>query len=149
MDFYFGYFPDLKLATSNSDKELERVFCALNKKGSLPICPSHKIRCQVTRRETMKKMKKHVRTLPFVIVCLLVLSSAATFAQRKFMALRAARPEVKILLSGAVERDDARVPVEKASIVKSGEILDWTITSANEGNASAHDYKTVGEIPAG
>jgi len=53
------------------------------------------------------------------------------------------------MLSAAVERDDARVPVEKASIVKSGEVLDWTITSTNDGNAPAHDYKTVGEIPAG
>jgi len=97
----------------------------------------------------MKKMKKHVRTLPIAIVSLLVLGSAATFAQRSFMALRASRPEVRVMLSGAVERDDARVPVEKASIVKSGEILDWTITSANDGNAAAHDYKTVGEVPPG
>jgi len=97
----------------------------------------------------MRNIRKHVRTLPFAIVCLLVLGSAATFAQRKFMALKAARPEVKVMLAAAVERDDARIPVEKASIVKSGEILDWTITSANEGNAPAHEYQTVGNIPAG
>jgi uncharacterized repeat protein (TIGR01451 family) len=97
----------------------------------------------------MKRIKKHARALPVVITALLVLGSAATFAQRKFMALHSVRPEVKVVLTGAVERDDARVPVEKAGIVKSGEILDWTIASANDGNAPAHDYKTVGEIPAG
>lgn len=97
----------------------------------------------------MRKIQKHVRSLPFAIVCLLVLGSAATFAQRKFMTLRAGRPQVNVMLAAAVERNDARIPVEKASIIKSGEILDWTITSANEGNAPAHEYRTVGNIPAG
>ena len=97
----------------------------------------------------MRKMKKHVRALPFAIVCLLVLGSAAAFAQRTFLSLRAARPDVKVMLSATIERDDARIPVEKASIVKSGEVLDWTIASANEGNAPAHEYKAVGDIPPG
>jgi uncharacterized repeat protein (TIGR01451 family) len=97
----------------------------------------------------MKKMKKYMRSLPFAIVCLLVLSSAATFAQRRFMMLRAARPEMKVVLSASVERSNTLVPIEKASIVKSGEILDWTITSTNNGNAVAYDYKTLGDIPAG
>ena len=30
-----------------------------------------------------------------------------------------------------------------------GETLDWTITSENDGNAAAHDYKAVGQIPRG
>jgi len=65
------------------------------------------------------------------------------------MILRTGRPEVKVVLSGTVERDDAKIPVEKASIVKSGEILDWTITSVNEGNAPAKEYNAVVKIPSG
>jgi len=97
----------------------------------------------------MRTIKKYASSLPVIALCLLVLGSAAAFAQKKFMMLHAARPVVKVMLAGAVERDDAKVPVEKASLVKSGEIMDWTITSVNEGNAPANEYKAVGKIPAG
>ncbi len=95
------------------------------------------------------KIKKHIRTLPVVALCLLVLGSAAAFAQKKFMVLRTGRPEVKVLLSGVVERQNDRIPVQEAATVKSGEIMDWTITSMNEGNAPARDYKAVGVVPPG
>ena len=65
------------------------------------------------------------------------------------MVLRAGRPEVKVVLSGTVERDNANIPVEKASIVKSAEVLVWTVRSVNEGNAPANQYVTVVKIPAG
>ena len=97
----------------------------------------------------MRTIKKYSSSLPVIALCLLVLGSAAAFAQKKFMMLTAARPVVKVMLAGAVERDDAKVPVEKASLVKSGEVMDWTITSVNEGNAPANEYKAVGKIPAG
>jgi uncharacterized repeat protein (TIGR01451 family) len=95
------------------------------------------------------KIKKHVRTLPAVALCLLVLGSAAAFAQKRFMVLRTGRPEVKVLLAGVVERQNGRIPVEEAATVKSGEVMDWTITSSNEGTAPARDYKAVGVIPSG
>jgi uncharacterized repeat protein (TIGR01451 family) len=97
----------------------------------------------------MRTIKKYASTLPVIALCLLILGSAAAFAQKKFMMLRTGRPAVKVMLSGVVERDDAKVPVEKAALVKSGEILDWTITSVNEGNAPANEYNAVGKIPAG
>lgn len=97
----------------------------------------------------MKTVKKYTSTLPVIALCLLILGSAAGFAQKKFMMLRAGRPDVKVTLSGTVQRNDARVPVEKAEMVKSGETLDWTITSVNEGTAPANDYSAVGRIPAG
>ena len=87
--------------------------------------------------------------MPVIALCLLILGSAAAFAQKKFMMLRTGRPAVKVMLSGMVERDDTKVPVEKAALVKSGEILDWTITSVNEGNAPANEYNAIGKIPAG
>jgi len=97
----------------------------------------------------MRTIKKYASSLPVIALCLLVLGSAAAFAQKKFMLLTAARPVVKVMLAGAVERDDAKVPVEQASLVKSGEVMNWTITSVNEGNAPANEYKAVGKIPAG
>ena len=97
----------------------------------------------------MRTIKKYASTLPAIVLCLFILGSAAAFAQKKFMILRTGRPAVKVMLSGMVERNDAKVPVEKAELVKSGEILDWTITSVNEGNAPANEYKAVGKIPAG
>jgi uncharacterized repeat protein (TIGR01451 family) len=96
------------------------------------------------------KIKKYMRTIPVVALTLLVLGSAAAFAQRQFMVLRAAgRPEIKVALSGVVERQSVRVPVQEAATVKSGEVMDWTITSTNDGTAAAHDYKAVGVIPPG
>ena len=95
------------------------------------------------------KIKKHMRTLPVVALSLLVLGSAGAFAQKKFMVLRAGRPEIKVLLSGVVERQNGLIPVQEAATVKSGEVMDWTITSMNEGNAAAHDYKAVGVVPPG
>lgn len=95
------------------------------------------------------KIKKHVRTVPFVALSLFVLGTAAAFAQRNLMVLRAGRPEIKIALSGAVERKTGLIPVQEAETVKSGEVMDWTITSSNEGTASAHEYKAVGVVPPG
>jgi uncharacterized repeat protein (TIGR01451 family) len=97
----------------------------------------------------MKRVSKHVRTLPVVFIGLMLLGTAASFAQRNLAVLRSAKPAVKVALAGFVERENALVPVEKTSVVKSGEVLDWTINSANDGNAAALDYKAVGHIPAG
>ena len=98
----------------------------------------------------MTKLNKHFRALPLAVICLLVLGGAAALAQRQFRsAINAARPEVKVSLAGAVERDQTRLPVEKVESVNPGEILDWTITSENSGTGSAHNYKTIGQIPKG
>jgi uncharacterized repeat protein (TIGR01451 family) len=96
----------------------------------------------------MMKSKKRLSALLMAVLTLMV-AGAAGFAQRHFMLANAARPEVKMQLSGVVERDSALVPLEKTTVVKPGEILDWTITSENSGNAPALEYKTVGHIPRG
>ena len=97
----------------------------------------------------MRKIRKQLGTLPVVVAALLVLGTAASFAQSRFMLLTVARPDVKVSLSGVVEREKQRIPVEHAATVVSGEVMDWTITSTNEGNAPAHDYKAVGVVPPG
>ena len=97
----------------------------------------------------MKKLSRRFRALPVAVLCLLVVGGAAAFAQRQYTKAQNGRPEIKVVLSGAVERNAGRLPVEKVSSVMPGETLDWTITSQNEGNAPAHQYKTVGQIPQG
>jgi uncharacterized repeat protein (TIGR01451 family) len=94
----------------------------------------------------MMKSKKRFSVL--LLAATVLVAGAAGFAQRHFMLANAARPEVKMELSGMVERDSL-VPLDNKTVVNPGEILDWTITSENSGNASALQYKTVGHIPQG
>jgi len=96
----------------------------------------------------MLKSKKKFAAITAATLSLLVLGAAA-FAQKHFMLSSALRPEVKMQLSGSVKRDSARVALDKSTVVNPGEILDWTMTSENEGTAPALDYKTVGHIPRG
>lgn len=65
------------------------------------------------------------------------------------MAAYIGRPEVKVSLTGTVERSQQMIQLEKAGLLNPGEILYWTITSQNAGSAPAHQYKTVGDIPTG
>jgi uncharacterized repeat protein (TIGR01451 family) len=98
----------------------------------------------------MMKLKKNFGALPLVaLVGLLVLGGAAAFAQRQLKMAHSGRPEIKVFLSGSVTRDNAQIPVEKASTVQSGEVLNWTIISENRGDAEALQYKAIGQIPAG
>ena len=59
------------------------------------------------------------------------------------------RPLVKLFLTGAIERDNKKIPVEKAGPVTPGEVVSFTISSVNEGSAPALEYRTVGQIPRG
>jgi uncharacterized repeat protein (TIGR01451 family) len=97
----------------------------------------------------MTKLKKNFRALPLAVVCLLVLGTAGALAQRQFRSSASGRPEVKVILSGSVEREQKRLPIDKGVSVNPGETLDWIITSENNGDAPAHNYQTVGQIPKG
>ena len=100
----------------------------------------------------MKKLNRKSRLLAAAALCVLVAGTAGAFARQQLAARRAAapgRPEIRVALAGAVARADERVPLEKAGIVRPGEVLDWTITSANEGDGAAREYRTVGQIPQG
>jgi uncharacterized repeat protein (TIGR01451 family) len=98
----------------------------------------------------MTKLKKNFGALPLLaLAALLMLGGAAAFAQRQFKMIASGRPEVTVVLNGTVSRENASIPVEKASVVQSGEVLNWTIISENGGNAPAHEYKAVGQIPPG
>lgn len=80
---------------------------------------------------------------------ILTLAAVAGIAQRNFLAASAARPEVKMTLSGGVERDSKLMALDKSTVVKPGEVLTWTIDVVNTGNAPAHEYKAVARIPRG
>jgi uncharacterized repeat protein (TIGR01451 family) len=98
----------------------------------------------------MKKLQKKMTAPVVVALCLLLVGTAAAFAQRQIAARASAgQPEVKIKLSGSLKRNDQSLTLDKVSAVHPGEILDWTITSANEGDAPARQYKTIGQIPQG
>jgi uncharacterized repeat protein (TIGR01451 family) len=98
----------------------------------------------------MMKLKSKARVLVLAALCLVALSGAGVFAQHQLARAERSRPEVKGLLAGAVGRSGGElVAVEKAATVNPGEILHWTITSQNEGNAPAREYKAVGQIPSG
>ena len=97
----------------------------------------------------MSNPKTKLGAFALAALGLLALGSAAGLAQRHFMAAAVERPEVKVELAAAVERDNGLVPVEKVKLVNPGETLDWTIKSENSGGAPALDYKAVGRIPAG
>ena len=96
----------------------------------------------------MFKSKKKIAAFTLATLSLLAVT-AVGFAQRHHLIAVMARPEVTVQLSAAVERNSELVPLEKASVVKPGEVLDWTIMSENSGNAAARDYKAVAHIPRG
>src|SRR5260370_24509887 len=96
----------------------------------------------------MMKSKKKFAAISVAALSLLV-AGVAGFAQKHFMLSTAARPEVKMQLSGSVERDSTLVPLDKSMVVNPGEVLDWTIVSENIGNSAARGCKAVGHIPQG
>jgi uncharacterized repeat protein (TIGR01451 family) len=63
--------------------------------------------------------------------------------------VRSDRPLVRLLLTGAIERDSKKIPVETAGPVKRGEVLSYTMSSVNEGTAPAREYRAIGQIPRG
>ena len=96
----------------------------------------------------MLKSKKKFAAIGIATLSLFVLGAGA-FAQKHFMLANAVRPEVKVELSGSVLRESNRVALEKSTVVNPGEVLDWTMTSENSGNAPALNYKSVGHVPRG
>lgn len=94
------------------------------------------------------KLRKRLGVLPLLALSIVVAGGAAAFAQRQ-MADAGGRPEVKVALSGVVERGEEKIELGKVESVQPGEILRWDITSLNEGTAEAREYKAIGHVPAG
>jgi uncharacterized repeat protein (TIGR01451 family) len=97
----------------------------------------------------MTRLKNRRGTTPLLAFVVVALVGGAAFAQRQMKAAAGGRPEVKVELTGSVERGASRLALDKVENVKPGEILDWQIVSSNDGGAEARDYKAVGHIPAG
>ncbi len=98
----------------------------------------------------MTRLKNRRGSAPLLALVVVALVGGAAFAQRQMRSAPAGgRPEVKVELSGSVERGGQRLALDKVENVKPGEVLDWQITSSNDGAAEARDYKAVGHVPAG
>jgi hypothetical protein len=97
----------------------------------------------------MKTLKTKSRLVVFVAVAILASGVAAAFARQQLAAHAGGHPEVKVMLKGSVARGQEVVALDKAGAVHPGDILDWQIVSANEGDGAARQYKTVAHIPAG
>ena len=97
----------------------------------------------------MNRLKKKLGLAPLVALCVVVTGGVAAFAQRQLSSAQSGRPEVKVQLSGSVEREGKSLTLDKVENVKPGDILDWQIVSSNGGNGPARDYKAVGHIPTG
>jgi uncharacterized repeat protein (TIGR01451 family) len=97
----------------------------------------------------MIRLKKKLGAAPLLAFCAVVILGGAAFAQRQLKSAAGGRPEVKVELTGSVERAGQHLSLDKVENVKPGEVLDWRILSSNDGSAEARDYKTVGHIPTG
>jgi uncharacterized repeat protein (TIGR01451 family) len=95
----------------------------------------------------MKTFNQKIRALSLLVLCLALAGGGAAFAEKKLA--NKGQPSIKVVLSGDTERKGERVALDQAGMVKPGEIINWMIDSANEGNGAARDYKAVGQIPLG
>jgi uncharacterized repeat protein (TIGR01451 family) len=95
----------------------------------------------------MKTLNQKSRALSLFVVCLALAGGGAAFAEKKLASK--GHPSIKVMLSGDTDRKGARVALDQAGMVKPGEIINWMIDSANEGNGAARDYKAIGQIPVG
>lgn len=95
----------------------------------------------------MKTLNQKIRALSLFVLCLALAGGGAALAQRQLASK--GQPAIKVILAGDTERKGERISLDKAEMVKPGEIINWTIASANEGNGAARDYKAVGQIPTG
>src|SRR5712691_4610945 len=95
----------------------------------------------------MKNINRKNRALSLFVLCLALAGGGAAFAEKKLASK--GQPAIKVMLTGDTERKGERVALDKAGMVKPGEIINWTIDSANEGNGAARDYKAIGQIPEG
>src|SRR5712664_664168 len=95
----------------------------------------------------MKNFNRKNRALSLFVLCLALAGGGAALAEKKLAGK--GQPAIKVMLVGDTQRKGERVALDKAGMVKPGEIINWTIDSTNDGNGAAHDYKAVGQIPAG
>jgi uncharacterized repeat protein (TIGR01451 family) len=94
------------------------------------------------------KVRIKSRLLTALFISLLITSGVMAYSLRNNAPVQGGSPAMKINLSGTIARSTGNVAIEKAGSVGPGEVINYTITSNNEGSGSARDYKTTGPIPA-
>src|SRR6185295_765928 len=116
-----------------------QVFAKGTSERKAPCCFAQTFSKEIT----MSRLFKKTGRVLLAIFGLLLIAGAVAFAQE----VATKRPLVKLFLTGAIERDSKKIPVEKAGPVKPGEVVSFTMNSVNEGSAPARQYRTVGQIP--
>jgi uncharacterized repeat protein (TIGR01451 family) len=94
------------------------------------------------------KTKKGFRGV-LVSGLMVLVATGAVIAQRHYLLANGARPEMKVNLVGSVERDSKVMTLDKATAVRPGEVLTWTVDAVNVGNAPALEYRAITHIPRG
>jgi len=94
------------------------------------------------------KVKKRLSAV-LLAGLILAVAAVAGFAQRNYLLASGARPEVKVNLMGSVERDSKMMTLDKATAVKPGEVLTWTVDAVNVGSAPALEYRAITHVPRG
>lgn len=95
------------------------------------------------------KILTNYRSYAVTLLILLVLGGIVGYAQSYTNRAVEMRPELKLVLSGAVERGDSQTSLADAGNVNSGETINWTINTSNAGNAPAQSQDAIGQIPNG
>ncbi len=104
---------------------------------------------QNEKGSTKSKSFRLVRGFFFAFLMVTFLSGVVVLASKSGRdILPFAKPSVKVALSGNVVRDGERLDVSKEA-VNPGDVLEWSIASENEGDASANEYSAIGQIPNG
>ncbi len=80
---------------------------------------------------------------------LLVCLSLAIAGAMVVRARNLTRPDVKLSLTGTVQRGDQIIQVAQAGLINPGEIISYTITAHNAGTAAAREVSPSAAIPAG
>lgn len=90
--------------------------------------------------------------VPKLLLALFVMSGMAAFAAQNETVSRALgvnRPTVRVEISGDVRRGEKTISLNKSEAVGSGEVINWTINSLNDGRSAAQNYRVVGQIQKG
>jgi len=95
----------------------------------------------------MKISNRRMRGISGLTLCLALAGGGAVLAQKKLTGK--GQPAIKVSLSGNMDRKGERISLDKAEAVKPGEVINWMLSSVNEGNGVARDYKAVSQIPIG
>ncbi|HWQ33838.1 MAG TPA: hypothetical protein VNQ79_13390 [Blastocatellia bacterium] len=91
----------------------------------------------------MNRIYLNQRRVFLLCVCLVAAGAIVVTARTT------ARPDVKLSLTGTVQRGDKSVPLEEAGLISPGEIISYAVIAQNAGTAPALALSSSTGIPQG